>query len=73
MEKQTTRTYNIPAEATLEVIGGKWKLLILCHLNCGPGPMRTSELKGDSRDYAKNVNSAASGVGGRRHHHENGI
>ncbi|CAM4409707.1 MAG: helix-turn-helix domain-containing protein [Paenibacillus macerans] len=45
MEKQTTRTYNIPAEATLEVIGGKWKLLILCHLNCGPGPMRTSELK----------------------------
>lgn len=25
MEKQTTRTHNIPAEATLEVIGGKWK------------------------------------------------
>lgn len=43
MERQLNRTYNIPAEATLDVIGGKWKLLILCHLNCGP--MRTSELK----------------------------
>ncbi|XEC92511.1 winged helix-turn-helix transcriptional regulator [Paenibacillus tarimensis] len=45
MEMQNIRTFNIPAEATLEVIGGKWKLLILCHLNCGPGPKRTSELK----------------------------
>ncbi|MCM3001053.1 helix-turn-helix transcriptional regulator [Paenibacillus cellulositrophicus] len=45
MEMQTTRTFNIPAEATLQVIGGKWKLLILCHLNCGEGPQRTSELK----------------------------
>ncbi|MFB0843577.1 winged helix-turn-helix transcriptional regulator [Paenibacillus oleatilyticus] len=45
MERQMTRTFNIPAEATLEVLGGKWKLLILCHLNCGPGPKRTSELK----------------------------
>lgn len=45
MERLETRTYNIPAEATLEVLGGKWKLLILCHLNCGPGPKRTSELK----------------------------
>ncbi len=45
MEMQTARTFNIPAEATLQVIGGKWKLLILCHLNCGDGPKRTSELK----------------------------
>jgi DNA-binding HxlR family transcriptional regulator len=45
MEREKKRIYNIPAEATLEVIGGKWKLLILCHLNCGPGPKRTSELK----------------------------
>ena len=44
MEKQESRLYHIPAEAALEVIGGKWKLLILCHLNCGPGPKRTSEL-----------------------------
>ena len=37
------RQYNIPAEATIEVIGGKWKIIVLCHLSYGP--MRTSELK----------------------------
>ena len=30
-------------EATLDVIGGKWKSIILCHL--GGGAMRTSELR----------------------------
>ncbi|MBM7663952.1 DNA-binding HxlR family transcriptional regulator [Solibacillus kalamii] len=35
--------YNIPIEATLEVIGGKWKALILCHLKSGK--MRFSELQ----------------------------
>jgi len=24
--------YNIPVEATLDVIGGKWKVVIMCHL-----------------------------------------
>lgn len=37
------KTYNIPVEATLEVIGGKWKVVILCHLK--KGTKRTSELK----------------------------
>ncbi|MCM3216259.1 winged helix-turn-helix transcriptional regulator [Niallia taxi] len=40
MEK---KKYNISVEATLEVIGGKWKCVILCHLT--HGKKRTSELK----------------------------
>ncbi|QJD86265.1 winged helix-turn-helix transcriptional regulator [Cohnella herbarum] len=43
MEAQPKHSYNIPAEATLDVLGGKWKTLILCHL--AYGPKRTSELK----------------------------
>lgn len=38
-----TKKYNIAVEATLEVIGGKWKCVILCHLT--HGRKRTSELK----------------------------
>ncbi|MBT2694491.1 helix-turn-helix domain-containing protein [Bacillus sp. ISL-55] len=37
------KKYNIPVEAALEVIGGKWKVVILCHLI--EGKKRTSELK----------------------------
>ncbi|PID06673.1 transcriptional regulator [Sporosarcina sp. P31] len=37
------KIYNISVEATLEVIGGKWKCVILCHLT--HGRKRTSELK----------------------------
>jgi DNA-binding HxlR family transcriptional regulator len=40
MEK---KKYNISVEAALEVIGGKWKCVILCHLM--RGKKRTSELK----------------------------
>lgn len=43
MEIQPANRYNIPAEATLDVLGGKWKTLILCHL--AYGPKRTNELK----------------------------
>lgn len=38
----TEKIYHVAVEATLDVIGGKWKPIILCHL--GSGAMRTSEL-----------------------------
>ncbi len=37
------KKYNISVEATLDVIGGKWKCVILCHLT--HGTKRTGELK----------------------------
>ncbi|WP_434748854.1 winged helix-turn-helix transcriptional regulator [Paenibacillus amylolyticus] len=37
------KKYNISVEATLEVIGGKWKCVILCHLT--HGKKRTGDLK----------------------------
>ncbi|MCH5583439.1 winged helix-turn-helix transcriptional regulator [Shimazuella sp. AN120528] len=37
------KKYNVSVEAALEVIGGKWKCVILCHLM--RGKKRTSELK----------------------------
>ena len=38
-----TRTYAIGVEATMDVIGGKWKPIILCNLR--HGAMRPSDLK----------------------------
>ena len=38
-----TITYNIGVEATIDVIGGKWKPIILCHLK--HGTKLTYELK----------------------------
>ncbi|MFD0698427.1 winged helix-turn-helix transcriptional regulator [Paenibacillus sp. GCM10027628] len=43
MKPNPDRHYNIPVEATLDVIGGKWKTLILCHLTYGA--KRTGELQ----------------------------
>lgn len=35
--------YHLAIDATLEILSGKWKLLILCHL--GDGTLRTGKLK----------------------------
>jgi DNA-binding HxlR family transcriptional regulator len=43
MQIMQKKKYNISVEATLEVMGGKWKCVILCHLT--HGKKRTSELK----------------------------
>lgn len=37
------KQYNLGIEATLEILGGKWKALIVCLLMSGP--KRTSELQ----------------------------
>jgi DNA-binding HxlR family transcriptional regulator len=42
MARFNKEDFTIPVEATLEILGGKWKTLILCHLTYGP--KRTSEL-----------------------------
>ncbi|MDW4339357.1 helix-turn-helix domain-containing protein [Staphylococcus saprophyticus] len=39
-----SKTYNIGVEAAIDVIGGKWKPVMLCHLQ-NNGRMRTSALK----------------------------
>lgn len=38
------KVYNIGVEATIEVIGGKWKPVILCHLNHHDA-IRTNEFR----------------------------
>ena len=37
------KTYHIGVEATMDIIGGKWKAIILCHLR--NQTLRTSELR----------------------------
>ncbi|BBH19406.1 hypothetical protein Back11_07510 [Paenibacillus baekrokdamisoli] len=39
------KKYNIPVEAALGVIGGKWKVVILCFLTKGDGILRTGKLR----------------------------
>jgi DNA-binding HxlR family transcriptional regulator len=43
MGKRLAKTFNCPTEFTLQVLGGKWKTVILCYLKARP--LRYAELR----------------------------
>src|SRR4029077_17833579 len=43
MVNRLARSFNCPTEFTLQVLGGKWKTVILCYLKMGP--FRYAELR----------------------------
>ncbi len=43
MPNRLARSFNCPTEFTLQVLGGKWKTVILCYLKIGP--LRYAELR----------------------------
>jgi DNA-binding HxlR family transcriptional regulator len=43
MANRLARSFNCPTEFTLQVLGGKWKTVILCYLKMGP--LRYAELR----------------------------
>ena len=43
MSKRLARSFNCSTEFTLQVLGGKWKTVIMCHLSLGP--LRYAELR----------------------------
>ena len=50
------KVYQLGIEATLKIIGGKWKPIILCHL--GYGDLRSGELKRKIPDVTQKVLTA---------------
>lgn len=47
------KIYHLAVEATLDVISGKWKTIILCHL--GGETLRTSELRRRMPDISQRI------------------
>ncbi len=43
MSNRLAKSFNCSTEFTLQVLGGKWKTVILCHLSIGP--LRYAELR----------------------------
>jgi DNA-binding HxlR family transcriptional regulator len=43
MSNRLARSFNCPTEFTLQILGGKWKTVILCYLKVGP--LRYAELR----------------------------
>lgn len=68
------KQYNLGIEATLEILGGKWKALIVCQLM--PGPKRTSELERLIPDISQKVliqqlrELERDGIVGRKNYHQ---
>lgn len=60
-------TYHCPVDATLDMIGGKYKALILWHLI--GNTLRFGELRKLIPGYAQNAHPAAAGIGGRSFNH----
>lgn len=63
----TEKVYNIGVENTMEIIGGKWKPIILCHLR--HQTMRTGELRRAIPQITQNVNATTARTRRRRYHH----
>lgn len=68
------KQYNLGIEATLEILGGKWKALIVCQLMSGP--KRTSELERLIPDISQKVliqqlrELERDGIVGRKNYHQ---
>src|SRR5215467_12265539 len=43
MANRLARSFNCPTEFTLQILGGKWKTVIMCYLKIGP--LRYAELR----------------------------
>jgi DNA-binding HxlR family transcriptional regulator len=43
MSKRLPKSFNCSTEFTLQVLGGKWKTVIMCHLSVGP--LRYTEMR----------------------------
>ncbi len=53
MANRLAKSFNCPTEFTLQVLGGKWKTVILCYLSLGP--LRYAELRNFMQNLSDKV------------------